>query len=114
MNIIQKYDDGTGRTIFDAVGKYGDSRNVTKAVHRGLKKICTDLGIDYIQFYSARHSFATTARNECGFGKDDIAVCLNHSSRQSVTDSYIKEDYSVIERVVRKVVGFVFDEENII
>ena len=109
MNIIQKYDDGTGRTIFDAVGKYGDSRNVTKAVHRGLKKICTDLGIDYIQFYSARHSFATIARNECGFGKDDIAVCLNHSSRQSVTDSYIKEDYSVIERVVRKVIGFTFD-----
>lgn len=112
MDIIQKYDNGTGKNIFDAVGKYGDARNVTKAVHRGLKKICADLGIDYVQFYSARHSFATIARNECGFGKDDIAVCLNHSSRQSVTDSYIKEDYSIIEKVVRKVIGFVFDEKE--
>lgn len=111
MDIIQKYDNGTGNNIFDAVRKYGDARNVTKAVHRGLKRICSDLEMDYVQFYSARHSFATIARNDCGFGKDDIAVCLNHSSRQSVTDSYIKEDYSIIEKVVRKVVDFVFGEK---
>lgn len=111
MDIIQKYDNGTGNNIFDAVREYGDARNVTKAVHRGLKRICSDLEMDYVQFYSARHSFATIARNDCGFGKDDIAVCLNHSSRQSVTDSYIKEDYSIIEKVVRKVVDFVFGEK---
>lgn len=111
MDIIQKYDNGTGNNIFDAVREYCDARNVTKAVHRGLKRICSDLEMDYVQFYSARHSFATIARNDCGFGKDDIAVCLNHSSRQSVTDSYIKEDYSIIEKVVRKVVDFVFGEK---
>lgn len=68
------------------------------------------LEIDYVQFYSARHSFATIARNDCGFGKDDIAMCLNHSSGRSVTDSYIKEDYSVIEKVIKGVVKFVFGE----
>lgn len=61
-------------------------------------------------FHCSRHSFATIARNDCGFGKDDIAMCLNHSSGRSVTDSYIKEDYSVIEKVIKGVVKFVFGE----
>lgn len=95
--------------FFDFLCKYSDSRGVTRAVHRGLKRICADLGIDYVQFYSARHSFATIARNDCGFGKDDIAMCLNHSSGRSVTDSYIKEDFSIIERVIKEVVKFVFE-----
>lgn len=110
MEIIEKYKDEANDSIFDFLCKYSDSRGVTRSVHRGLKRICADLGIDYIQFYSARHSFATIARNDCGFGKDDIAMCLNHSSGKSITDIYIKEDYSVIEKVIKGVVRFVFGE----
>lgn len=109
MEIIEKYRDEANDGIFDFLCKYSDSRGVTRAVHRGLKRICADLGIDYVQFYSARHSFATIARNDCGFGKDDVAMCLNHSSGRSVTDSYIKEDFSIIERVIKEVVKFVFE-----
>lgn len=110
--IIDKYKDATYKDIFDYLKGYSDSRGVTKAVHRGLKKICSDIGIDYVQFYSARHSFATIARNECGFGKDDIALCLNHASGRSVTDSYIKEDYSVIEKIIKSVVGYVLGKRE--
>lgn len=109
MEIIRKYKDEANGSIFDFLGKYSDSRGVTRSVHRGLKRICADLGIDYVQFYSARHSFATIARNDCGFSKDDIAMCLNHSSGRSVTDRYIKEDFSVIEKVIKGVVKFVFE-----
>ena len=113
MDIIRKYDDGTGNTVFDELAnRYGKAEYVTKVVSVGLKKICSDLEIDGIQFYSARHSFATIARNDCGFGKDDIGVCLNHSSGRTVTDSYIKEDFSIIEKVIRKVIEFVFLEKK--
>lgn len=108
MEIMERYKDEADNTIFDHVAGYHDPRNVVKAVHRGLRKICSDLGIDYVQFYSARHSFATIARNDCGFGKDDIAMCLNHASGRNVTDTYIKEDFSIIERVIKGVAKFVF------
>lgn len=109
MEIIEKYRDEAHDGIF-AFLKDSSPRKMTKVLWYGLRNICADLGIDYIQFYSARHSFATIARNDCGFGKDDIAMCLNHSSGKSITDVYIKEDYSVIEKVIKGVVRFVFGE----
>lgn len=43
---------------------------------------------DNVTTYTARHSFATIARNECGVSKDDISMCLTHSSGLDITDRY--------------------------
>ena len=46
VEIIEKYRDEANDGIFDFLCKYSDSRGVTRAVPRGLKRICADLGID--------------------------------------------------------------------
>ena len=113
LPIINKYRDPSGQHLFDFYKRYNNVRNLTKGIHRGMRSLCEELGIDYIQFYSARHSFATIARNECNISKDDISLCLNHSSGKTVTDTYIKQDFSRIDKVINKVVEYVFeiDEE---
>jgi integrase len=108
LPIINKYRDLSGKNLFDFYKRYSNVRNLTKGIHRGMRSLCEELGIDYIQFYSARHSFATIARNECDISKDDISLCLNHSSGKTVTDTYIKQDFSRIDKVINKVVEYVF------
>lgn len=112
LPIIEKYRDATGKHVFDFNERYNGSRELTKAIHRGMRSLCEELGVEYMQFYSARHSFATIARNDCDVSKDDIALCLNHSSGHSVTDTYIKSDFSRIDEVIKKVVDFVFEKEK--
>lgn len=60
----------------------------------------------------SRHSWATIARNECEVSMDDVSICLNHKSGHSVTDTYVKKDWSVIDRANRKVIDFVFGEKK--
>lgn len=110
LPIINKYRDPSGKNLFDFYKRYSNVRNLTKGIHRGMRSLCEELGIDYIQFYSARHSFATIARNECDISKDDISLCLNHSSGKTVTDTYIKQDFSRIDKVINKVVEYVFGD----
>lgn len=112
LPIINKYRDPSGLHLFDFYKRYNNVRNLTKGIHRGMRSLCDELGIDYIQFYSARHSFATIARNECSISKDDISLCLNHSSGKTVTDTYIKQDFSRIDKVINKVVDYVFNNER--
>lgn len=112
LPIIDKYRDPSEQHLFDFYKRYSNVRNLTKGIHRGMRSLCDELGIDYIQFYSARHSFATIARNECNISKDDISLCLNHSSGKTVTDTYIKQDFSRIDKVISKVVDYVFYNEK--
>jgi integrase len=56
------------------------------------------VGIENLNYYSARHSFASLARNECRFSKDDVAAALNHSS-STITDVYIAKDWKIIDDV---------------
>lgn len=113
LPIITKYRDPSEQHLFDFYKRYSNVRNLTKGIHRGMRSLCDELGIDYIQFYSARHSFATIARNECNISKDDISLCLNHSSGKTVTDTYIKQDFSRIDKVINKVVEYVFGDNNL-
>lgn len=109
LPIINKYRDPSGQHLFDFYKRYSNVRNLTKGIHRGMRSLCEEIGIDYIQFYSARHSFATIARNECDISKDDISLCLNHSSGKTITDTYIKQDFSRIDKVINKVADYVFN-----
>lgn len=67
------------------------------------------LGIKNLVFYSARHSWATIARNELHSDKFDVHEGLNHVDKDTkITDVYIKKDFSSINEVNRKVVEYVF------
>ena len=58
--------------------------------------------------HAARHSFATIARNDCNVPMEDIALCLTHRSGFDITDTYVKPDFSRVDRVIRQVLDFVF------
>lgn len=85
--------------------RYKNINTLNTAIDRGLQVISTELELD-IDFYDARHSFATLARNVCRFGKDDVAMALNHVDQSTrVTDIYIAKDWSIVDEVQAGVVG---------
>ena len=64
-----------------------------------------------VTFYSARHSWATIARNDCGIDKGTVNDALVHVDREmSITDLYIKKDYRLINEANKKVIEYVFGE----
>lgn len=72
---------------------------VWKAFKNDLPEI---IGKSDLTFYHARHSFATLAR-KCGFSIEDVGNALNHK-RSTITNDYIKEDWTLIDDIQRKVV----------
>ncbi|MGV6945002.1 phage integrase SAM-like domain-containing protein [Sphingobacterium kyonggiense] len=93
--------------------RYSSDRTFNKALNLGLRSLAKKAGIGNVTFYFARHTFATIARNECRFGKDDIAEALNHvDSSMRVTDDYITKDWKIIDDVQSAVLKFFFDKLN--
>ncbi|PPL04903.1 site-specific integrase [Parapedobacter indicus] len=80
--------------------RYADNLILNSAIAEGMRNMRPIVGIPDLTFYHARHSFATLARNECGFSKDDVAVAMNHvDSSRRVTDIYLAPDWSIVDRV---------------
>ena len=89
---------------------YSSDRTFNKALNLGLRSLGERCGID-CTFYFARHTFATIARNDCGFSKDDVAAALNHVDQSTrITDRYIAKDWSKIDHVQSAVLHFFFDK----
>jgi len=71
-----------------------------------LKALCKSAELNGITFYWARHSFASIARNDCRFSKDDVALALNHvDNGHAVTDIYIAKDWSIVDEVQDAVIA---------
>ena len=68
------------------------------------------LGIPGLQFYMARHTFATLSRNLMRFAKSDVDEALNHVGDMSMADVYIKRDFSIINENNRKLIEEVFKD----
>lgn len=109
MPVFEAYRDPSGERVFDFYKRYSTGENFIRAVNKGLDELCKEAGIEEdVTTYTARHSFATIARNECGVSKDDISMCLTHSSGLDITDRYIEKDWKIIDRVQEAVIGLVF------
>ena len=75
-----------------------------------MRQIAKELKLDSITFYSARHSFATIARNKCRKSKDDVAMALNHVDQtRKTTDIYLGKDWTIIDEVQLAVVELLRD-----
>ena len=91
MPIVDKYRDKSGKRIFDFYRYYADEKSFNKAINYGLKEIGSLLGIDDLEYYAARHSWATIALNKVGIDKYTIHAALNHvDEAMKVTDIYIE------------------------
>ena len=109
LPIIEKYRDITGQRLFKFYRDYRDSRAFNKAINKGLKEIGDQLGIDDLEYYAARHSWATIALNKCKIDKYTVHAALNHvDENMRVTDIYIERDFVNENKANAKVVKYVF------
>ena len=105
---LDRYKDLLNDRAFNFFIRYADHKQFVHRINVNLKKIGEALGIPDLTFYAARHSWATIARNDCAISIDDVSMALNHKSKHDVTDTYIKKDWSLIDKANRKVIDFVF------
>ena len=107
--LIEKYKDKTGKRLFNFYQYYVDEKGFNKAINYGLKEIGRLLEIDDLEYYAARHSWATIALNKVGIDKYTVHAALNHvDETMRVTDIYIERDFANENRANAKVVKYVF------
>lgn len=107
--LIEKYKDTTGKRLFNFYQYYADEKGFNKAINYGLKEIGTLLEIDDLEYYAARHSWATIALNKVGIDKYTIHAALNHiDNSMKVTDIYIERDFVNENKANTKVLRYVF------
>lgn len=101
---FEKYLDRTDSSyLFIFHRQYSTPNTFNQALNKGLKTILPNL-----EFYAARHTWASIARNECGIDKFTVHKALNHvTDEMKITDIYIKKDWRDIDEANRKVIDFV-------
>lgn len=113
--LIDKY-KGSGNNLLRLADKYQDPKSITSVLSVKIDKIYELLkpSNDKSNFtmYSARHTWASIAANECKFTDAEVARALNHQSEHKVTRGYIKPDWSLLDRMSEAVLAEVFKTEK--
>lgn len=97
LGLIKKYNDD--KKLFRFHRHYADHATFNTALNKGLKRIGKLIGVDDLEFYAARHSWATIARSSAvGVDKYTVHEGLNHAPDKDmkVTDIYIEKDWTLI------------------
>jgi len=97
------------RRVFSFYERYRSQEDFNRAINIGLKDIGKAVGIDGLQFYQARHTFATLSRNLMHFSKSDVDEALNHVGSYDIADIYIQKDFSIINDNNFKLIERVFN-----
>lgn len=105
LPLMKKY-KGESR-VFDFYNRYTNASNFNKHLNKGLNIIAKRLGVSKFDFYSARHTWASIARNKLGIDKYTIHEALNHVSDLDVTDIYIQKDFTNINNANAKVMDYI-------
>ena len=95
--------------IFRFYKKYYCAECFNQNLNIGLKTIGKAVGINKLQFYQARHTFATLSRNLMKFSKGDVDEALNHVGNYEIADVYITKDFSIINDNNFKLLDKVFN-----
>lgn len=111
QDLIDKYSpDGFLSTI---KSRYNCSYNLMKSVNKGLKIICDKYEFVKVTTNWARHSWASLARNKADVNKADVDFCLGHVNHEyKMADFYIEIDYSIYDRVNRKVLDLLIEKSK--
>lgn len=111
--LLEKYKDPDGVRALVFYKMYSDEKVFNSGINKGLKDVGESIGVPGLEYYSARHSWATIARNDCDISKDDISLSLNHADPdRKVTDTYIRKDWSRIDRANEKVLKLLFNRKK--
>lgn len=105
--LVDKYRDTTGQRVFNFYRLYSSTDTFCAALNKGLKRIGKIIGVDDLEFYAARHSWATIANNDAGVDKYTVHTALNHvDENMRVTDIYIRKSWDKIDAANRAVLDF--------
>lgn len=106
--LMKKYKDPSGKRVFNFYKLYGSVATFTTALNVGLKQIGKQLQIDDLEFYAARHSWATIANNDAGVDKYTVHAALNHvDDSMKVTDIYLRKSWDPIDKANRAVLDLI-------
>lgn len=106
--LVAKYKDPSGERVFNFYKLYSSMDTFSAAINKGLKKIGELIGVDDLEYYAARHTWATIARNEAGVDKYTVHAALNHvDDNMRVTDLYIKKSWDPLDKANRQVLDYV-------
>lgn len=109
--LMQKY--AGKKRVFKFSEMYSDESTFNKALNIGLRKIKEELKLDGLQFYQARHTWASIARNECSIDAYTVDKALNHIPKDmQLLDVYVKKDFRLINEANRKVLEYVKNLTN--
>ena len=104
MPLFEKYRDPSGQRVFKFYKLYSSMDTFCAALNKGLKRIGAIIGVDDLEFYAARHSWATIANNDAGVDKYTVHEALNHvDDSMRVTDIYIRRNWDPIDKANRAV-----------
>lgn len=111
LPLIERYKDMTGKRLFNFYQYYVDEKGFNKAINYGLKEIGALLEVDDLEYYAARHSWATIALYKVGIDKYTVHAALNHvDDAMKVTDIYIERDFVMENKANAKVMKYVWDK----
>ena len=105
--LVERY-RGKSR-VFSFSSRYYTAQTFNRNVNIGLQVVGKAVGIDNLQFYQARHTFATLSRNMMKFAKSDVDEALNHVGSYDIADVYIKKDFTIINENNMKLLDRIFD-----
>lgn len=109
MPLVEKY-RGKER-VFNFSERFASMESFNRAINIGLKEVGKKIGVDHLQFYSARHSLATIAANDAMVPIYTVNAMLNHTdTKMRITELYIKKDFKAINDANVKVLGYVFSK----
>ena len=107
--LLDKYKDRRGKRLCNFYQYYADEKSFNRSINIGLKEIGLILGVDDLEYYAARHSWATIALNKVGIDKYTVHAALNHvDGAMKITDIYIERDFVNENKANAKVVRYVF------
>lgn len=93
--LVEKYRDT--KRVFNFYNRFSTMSDFNRAINLGLKEVGSELGIDNLQFYAARHSMASIAVNKVGISKYIVNDMLCHTDpSMRITDLYIEKDFTLI------------------
>ena len=110
-DVFERWRDADGERVFSFHCRFSTPENLNKSINEGLKAVGREVGVEGLQFYSARHSMATIALNEAGISKWLVNDMLCHvDPAMKVTELYIKKDYRPINEANERLMMYVFPE----
>ena len=109
--LFEKYkSDDDSDHLFRFANRYSNSDSFCANVNIGIKAICKSLGMPKEEWYSVytfRHTWATTAQNDCNATLVEVGFAMNHSHNYTVTRGYVEIDFTPAWILNEKVIDFI-------